>query len=128
MVEVSVLGNHCLVILWAKQTWCCSMPQKLNSSTQPQHNLPNNYPLFFNDTHLSPSSTLNILSLSFTYNLNWKHHISSLAKTVSMKLCVLSHLRQFYSPPHLLTLYRGLIHLCMEYASHVWGGSTHTAL
>ena len=45
-----------------------------------------------------------------------------------MKLGVLSHLRQFYSPPQLLTLYRGLIRPCMEYASHVWGGSTHTAL
>ena len=45
-----------------------------------------------------------------------------------MKLGVLSRLRQFYSPPQLLTLYRGLIRPCMEYASHVWGGSTHTAL
>ena len=51
-----------------------------------------------------------------------------LAKTASMKLGVLSRLRQYYSPPHLLTLYRGLILPCMEYASHVWGGSTHTAL
>ena len=45
-----------------------------------------------------------------------------------MKLGVLSRLRQFYSPPQLLTLYRGLIRPCMVYASHVWGGSTHTAL
>ena len=87
------------------------------------------YPLFFNDTQLSPSPTLNILGLSFVIcNLNWKLHISSLAKTASMKLGVLSRLRQFYSPPQLLTLYRGLIRPCMEYASHVWGGSTHTAL
>ena len=87
------------------------------------------YPLFFNDTQLSPSPTLNILGLSFVIcNLNWKLHISSLAKTASMKLGVLSRLRQFYSPPQLLTLYRGLIRPCMEYVSHVWGGSTHTAL
>ena len=45
-----------------------------------------------------------------------------------MKLGVLNRLRQFFSPPHLLTLYRGLIRPCMEYASHVWGGSIHTAL
>merc|ERR1711980_84880 len=25
-------------------------------------------------------------------------------------------------------MYRGLVRPCMEYASHVWGGSTHTAL
>ena len=92
-----------------------------------RHNLPNNYPLFFTDTQLSPSSTLNILSLSFTYNLNWKLHIS-LAKTASMKLGVLGHICQFYSLPQLLTLCMGLIRPCMEYASHVWKGSTHTAL
>ena len=59
----------------------------------------NNYPLFFSDTQLCPSSTLNILSLSFTYNLNWKLHISSLAKTTSKKLSILSCLHQFFSPP-----------------------------
>ena len=45
-----------------------------------------------------------------------------------MKLDFLSRLRQFYSSPQLLPLHRGLIRPCMEYASHVWGGSTHTAL
>ena len=100
-----------------------SKTQFLHLSTR--HNLPNNYPLFFKDIQLSPSA-LNIIDLYFTCNLNWKLHIS-LAKTASMKLGVLSRLRQFYSPPQLLTLYRGLIRLCMEYASHVWGGSTHTA-
>ena len=103
-----------------------SKTQFLHLSTR--HNLPDNYPLFFNDTQLSPSSTLNILGLSFTKNLNWKLHISSLAKSASMKLGVLWRLRQFFSPPQLLSLYRGLIRPCMEYASHVWGGSTHTAL
>ena len=93
-----------------------------------RHNLPNNYPLFFSDTQLSPSPTLNILGLSFTSNLNWKLHTSSLAKTASMKLSVLSRLRQFYLPLQLLTLYRELIWPCMECASHVWEGSTHTAL
>ena len=68
--------------------------QFLHLSTR--HNPPNRYSLFFSDTQLSPSPTLNILGLSFTSNLNWKLHISSLAKTASMKLGVLSRLRQFY--------------------------------
>merc|ERR1711980_12464 len=34
----------------------------------------------------------------------------------------------FFSPTQLLALYRGLISPCMEYASHIWGGSTHTSL
>ena len=28
----------------------------------------------------------------------------------------------------MLALYRDVVRLCMEYASHIWGGSTHTAL
>ncbi len=28
----------------------------------------------------------------------------------------------------MLTIYKGLVRPCMEYASHIWGGSTHTAL
>ncbi len=45
-----------------------------------------------------------------------------------MKLGVLCRLRQVFSPYQMIALYRGLIRPCMEYASHVWGGSTHTAL
>ena len=72
-----------------------SKTQFLHLSTR--HNLPNNYPLFFNDTQLSPSPTLNILGLSFTSNLNWKLHISSLAKTASMKhSIVLKNGKQLY--------------------------------
>ena len=121
--DLSVISN------WGRANlvkFNASKTQFLHLSTR--HNLPDNYPLFFNDTQLSPSSTLNILGLSFTKNLNWKTHISSLAKTASMKLGVLCRLHQFFSPYQLLTLYRGLIRPCMEYASHVWGGSTHTAL
>ena len=118
--KISDWGRANLVLFNASKT------QFLHLSTR--HNLPDNYPLFFDDTQLFPSSTLNILGLSFTHNLNWKLHISSLAKTASKKLGVLSRLRQFFSPPQLLTLYRGLIRPCMEYASHVWVDSTHTAL
>ena len=37
-----------------------------------RHNLPDNYPLFFNDTQLPLSSTLNTTGLLFTKNLNWQ--------------------------------------------------------
>ncbi|MPC79679.1 hypothetical protein E2C01_074220 [Portunus trituberculatus] len=92
-----------------------SKTQFLHLSTR--HRLPDNYPLFFNDTQLFPSSTLNILGLSFTYNLNWKLHISSLAKTASMKLDVL---RRLIPHPSLLTLYKGFIRLC-KFSSNVKG-------
>ena len=115
---ISAWGRTNLVKFNASKT------QFLHLSTR--HNLPHDYPLFFNDTQLSPSSTLDILGLSFTKSLNWKLHISSLAKNACKKLGVLFRLSQFFTPQQLLALYRGLIRPCMEYASHVWGGSTHT--
>ncbi len=93
-----------------------------------QHHLPDTYPLFFDNTLLSSSSTLNILGLSLSHNLNWKFHISSLAKLASTKLGVLHRRWQHFSPSQMLTIYKGLVCSCMGYASHVWGGSTHTAL
>ncbi|XP_050710739.1 uncharacterized protein LOC126995293 [Eriocheir sinensis] len=114
---------------WGKKnlvSFNASKIQFLHLSTR--HNLPNNYPLFFDNTQLSPSSTLNILGLSLTQNLNWKLHISSLTKSASSRLGVLYCLRQFFFPAQLLSIYRGLVRPRMEYASHVWGGSTHTAL
>ncbi len=92
-----------------------------------RHNLSNSYPLFFDNTQLSPSSTLNILGLSFTQNFNWKF-TSVLTKSASSKLGVLYRLCQFLSPAQLMSIYRGLVRPRMAYASHVWGGSTHTAL
>ncbi|MPC66713.1 hypothetical protein E2C01_060865 [Portunus trituberculatus] len=95
--KISYWGRENLVVFNASKI------QFLHVSTR--YNLPNNYPLFFSDTQLSPSSTLNMFSLSFTHNLNWKLHISSLVKTASMKLSVLRRLYQFFSPPQLLTLH-----------------------
>ncbi len=45
-----------------------------------RRSLPDTYLLFFENTQLSPSPTVNILGLSFTHNLNWKSHISSITK------------------------------------------------
>ena len=64
-----------------------SKTQFLHLSTR--QNLPDNYPFYFDDTHLSLSSTLNILGLSFTKTLNWESHISSLIESASKKLGVL---------------------------------------
>ena len=60
---VSDLGRANLVVFNASQT------QFLQLYTR--HNFPDIYPLFFNDTQLPLSSTLNTLGLSFTKILNW---------------------------------------------------------
>ena len=79
-------------------------------------------------TQLKPSFLLNILGVSFSCDLSWKDHIISLSKQASKRLGVLRRLRGFFTPPQLLALYRGVVRPCMEYASHIWGGSTHTAI
>ena len=117
---ISNWGNRNLVNFNASKT------QFLHFTTR--FNLPQSYPLSFDNTEISPSSSLNILGLTFCQNLSWKDHIMSLAKSASKRLGVLSRLRSFFSPTQLLTLYRGLVRPCMEYSSHVWGGSPHTAL
>ena len=38
----------------------------------------------------------------------------------------MGRLKIFFSAPQLLALYRGVIRPCMEYDSHIWGGSTHS--
>ena len=55
-------------------------------------------------------------------------HIEGLAKSASRKLGVLFRCRSFFSSSELLHLYVGLIRPCMEYCSHVWGGSPYTRL
>ena len=103
------------------------MPQKLNfQQLSTRHNFPDNYPVFFNYTQLPLSNTLNTLGLSFTKNLNWQLHISTLAKSVSKRSSVLWRLDPFFTLSLLLALYRGLIWPCMEYGPHVLRGLSHT--
>src|ERR1700755_2031332 len=93
-----------------------------------QHNLPHKYDIFFENTQLKPSFVLNILGGSFSRDLSWKDHITSLSKQASKRLGVLRPLQNYFTPPQLLALYMGVVRPCMEYASYIWGGSTHTAL
>ncbi len=76
---------------WILVSFNVSKTQFLHLSTR--QNFPNSYPLFFDNTLLSPSSALNILGLSLTQNLSWKLHISSLTQLSSSKLGVLYRLR-----------------------------------
>ncbi|KAL7629919.1 UNVERIFIED_CONTAM: hypothetical protein RMT77_019962 [Armadillidium vulgare] len=118
--RISNWGRENMVVFNATRT------QFLHLSTR--HNLPHNYDIFFENTQLKPSSVLNILGVSFSRDLSWKDPITSLSKQASKRLGVLRRLQHFFTPPQLLALYRGVVRPCMEYASHIWGGSTHTAL
>src|ERR1044072_6325135 len=109
-----------MVVLNATKT------QFLHLSTR--HNVPHNYDIFFENTQLDTSSVLNILGVSFSRDLFWKDHITSLSKHASKMLSILRRLHNYFTPPQLLALYRGVVRPCMEYASHIWCGSTHRDL
>src|SRR6201990_2343616 len=110
----------------AEKTWSFSMPQKLNSSIFLLDTI-------FHTTMISSSKTLNsnlhlfsIFSVFlFLVNFLGKITFTSLSKQASKRLGVLRRLRSFFTPPQLLALYRGVVCPCMEYASHILGGSTH---
>src|ERR1700755_1804677 len=105
------------------------MPQKLNSSIFPLD-------IIFHTTMISSSKTLNSnLHLSSIFS-EFLFLVIFLGK--STFLLFLNKLLRgwvfcgafvlFFSPPQLLALYRGVVRPCMEYASHILGGSTHTAI
>ena len=82
----SLTFDHSLVSDWGRANLVLFNASKIQFlQLSIRHNLPDNYPLFFNDTQLPLSSTLNTLDLSFIENLCWQFHISSLAKSASKK-------------------------------------------
>ncbi len=92
-----------------------SETQFLHLSTR--QNPPHNYPLFFNNTQLSPSPTLNCLGLSFTQKLNWKFHISSLPKSASSRLGVMYRPAIFLPPPNAYNIQGLCLPLYVAYTS-----------
>ncbi len=119
--DLSIISN------WGQKKLSFFQCLKNPFSSFSSRHLLDNYPLFFEHTQLSPA-TINILGLSFSHSLNWKSHISSITKPASSRLGVLHRLQHFFSSQQMLTVYKGLVCPCMEYASHIWGGSTHNEL
>merc|ERR1711984_31769 len=87
-----------------------------------------NFNINFNDSTIANSNSLNILGLNINSKLSWKPHINQLAKAASQKLGILYRCRPFFTCEQLPRIYKGLIRPCLEYCSHVWGGSSSTYL
>merc|ERR1712002_959331 len=90
--------------------------------------VPSNSIINFENNVNPPLSCINILGVNITHNLPWRQHISELARSASKKLGVLFRCRAYFSSQQLLRLYVGLIRPCMEYCSHIWGGSPAVSL
>ena len=120
LASISEWGRENLVNFNASKTQFLHITNRRNS--------PNSYPITFNSCQLQPSQTINILGVTFSSDLTWKDHITNLAKLGSRRLGALRRLSGFFNPSQLLSVYRGLVRPCVEYNSHIWGGSTHSVL
>merc|ERR1712105_377636 len=89
---------------------------------------PSVFDIHFENIEIEPLSSINILGLNVNSNLSWRPHIMEMAKSASKKLGVLFRCRSYFSSEQLLRLYKGLIRPCMEYCSHIWGGSPSASL
>ena len=63
---------------------------------------------------LEEKTSLKMLGLSFSSNLDWGSYIASIAKTASKKIGALIRSMKFLSPEVALYLYKSTIRLCME--------------
>ena len=84
--------------------------------------------LSFDDNMLRPSQNVFILGVSLSSNLKWHSHIATMAKSASRKLGFLFRAKRFFSPSHLLLLYKTQIRPSLEYCSHVWGDASLSTL
>ena len=64
-----------------------------------------------------------MLGLTFSYKLDWRSDIISVAKTASKKIGALIRSMKFLFPEVALYLYKSTIQPCVEYCCHVWAGA-----
>ena len=72
--------------------------------------------------------SLSVLGVSVASDLSWNEHISSVAKSAARKIGFLFRSKRFFTPLHLLTLYKAQIRPCLEYGSHLWRGASKYSL
>jgi hypothetical protein len=119
LVKVSQWGADNLVKFNTSKTQLFSVSRARSS---PDFNVE-----FGADT-LDLSDSVNILGLTFNSSMSWFSHISNLARSASKKISALFKVRQYFTDEQLLAIYKGYIRPCIEYCSHVWGGSSATRL
>ena len=65
-----------------------------------------------------------MLGVTSDSDLSWNDHIISVAKSAACKLGFLFRTKRFFTPTHLLTIYKAQIRPCLEYSSHLWRGAS----
>ena len=92
-----------------------------------RHNLPDNYPLFFNNTQLALSSALNTLSLSFSKKFYLQFHISTHAKINFQEVrCPMASALIFLSLPAAYSVQGPYPSMYGVWFSCLWGFNSHS--
>jgi hypothetical protein len=68
------------------------------------------------------------LGVTLNHDLSWRPHISALTRAAAKKIGALFRVKKYFSPSQLARIYVGCIRPCVEYSSHVWGGSRSTSM
>ena len=113
---------------WGRQNLVNFNASKTNFLPISLSNRPHDFPVTFNNVEIEPLDSVNILGLEINSRLSWRDHIIGLAKSASKKLGILFRCHRYFSSEQLLQIYVGLVRPCMEYCSHIWGGSSYTYL
>jgi len=79
------------------------------------------FEVMFEDVHLLPSPSINLLGVRISSDLSWRPHIQNLVASASRKLGALFRVRRYFTSSQLLKIYKACIRPCLEYCSHVWG-------
>ena len=73
--------------------------------------------------------SLSMLGVSVASDLSLNEHIFSVAIYAAKKICFFSsRSKRFFTPLHLLALYKAQIRPCLEYGSHLWRGASKYSL
>ena len=71
---------------------------------------------------------IDLLGLNIDSSLSWNAHIKNVAGTASCKLGILFSAKRLFTPTQRFTLYKSQVRPCLEYCSHIWGGSSYSSL
>ena len=90
-------GSQNLVSFNTNKTQCCLISRSENK----------NFPdILFGSNTLKMCDSLSMLGVSVASDLSYNEHISSVAKSAARKISFLFRSKRFFTPLHLLTLYR----------------------
>jgi hypothetical protein len=80
--------------------------------------------LSLEQTSLPLNDHLEVLGVKVGQSLSWRNHLLSLVSSAARKLGALFRVSRFFPASQLLKIYKANIRPCIEYCSHIWGGST----